>query len=218
MRTVKLALSFLLTLLAGSGLYLAWLNIAVTRLENTLYEQAMGGQARTPLWAQACVQARRLAAAASWDAATLDLAGRIFLQQSEMESESPRLKIAALREAKGYLDRATNLRPTWPYTRLNLARVEFELDANGPWPDRLQQAFALNLRGNALSVDLLKFRRRLGLHLTGDLARQAEANFSSALREAPEEMVHAAIDLGRREWACAQPVNAQVKTLCISYR
>jgi hypothetical protein len=217
MRSVKIALTGLLAVLASSGIYLAWLSIASTRLENTLYEQS-SGNADLGLWASAPAQARRLASVASWDPTILDLAGRVFLQQSDIEIESPRLKIAALREAKVYLERSATLRPTWPYTRLNLARVEFELDANGPWEQHLQRALALNLRGNALSVDLLRFRRRLGLHLTGEIARQVEANFATALSDAPEEMVRAAVDLGRREWACAQPVNASVKKFCVYIR
>jgi hypothetical protein len=217
LRTLKIVLSILFALLGGSGVYLAWLSIAVARLENTLYEQA-NEPTGSVLWGQACAQARRLARIANWDPATLDLAGRVFLQQSELETESPRLKISALREAKNYLEHSSQLRPTWPYTRLNLARIEFELDANGPWAARLDKALALNLRGNALALDLLRFRRRLGLHLTGELARQVEANFSSALRDAPEEMVRAATDLGRREWACAEPINTNVKTLCANMR
>ena len=213
---LKCLLSAGLAALASAGMYVAWLSVATSRLENLLYAQA-NGALEPSRWSQAPVQARALAHAAGWDAATLDLAGRVFLLDAE-SAPTPKASIQALREAQGYLERAALQRPTWPYTRLNLARVAFALDAHGPWEGQLKQALALNLRGTFLQIDLLKFRRQLGLRLTGELARAVEQNFAQALQDAPYEMVHAAVDLGRKEWACATPLNNEVKALCAASR
>ena len=209
---MKLLISLALALLAVGGLYVGWLSVATSRLENLLYAQA-NGQLESGRWQESQVQASRLANAAGWDAATLDLAGRVFLLNAE-SATTPKANIQALRKAQSYLERAAVLRPTWPYTRLNLARVAFALDVHGAWDVQLKQALALNLRGTLLQIDLLKLRRQLGLRLTGELARAVEQNFVQALQDAPYEMVHAAIDLGRKEWACATPISSQVKALC----
>ena len=212
----KVLLSVALAVLASAGLYVAWLGLATSRLENLLYAQANGALEPTR-WSEACAQASALANAAGWDAATLDLVGRVFLLDAEL-AVTPKANIQSLRKAQGYLERAALQRPTWPYTRLNLARVAFALDAHGSWEAQLKHALALNLRGTFLQIDLLKFRRQLGLRLTGELARAVEENFVQALREAPYEMVRAAVDLGRKEWACATPINSEVKTQCAAYR
>ena len=209
---LKYVLSVALAVLASAGLYVAWLGVATSRLENLLYAQANGALEPTR-WSEALVQASALADAASWDAATLDLVGRVFLLDAESQT-TPKANIEALRKAQGYLERSALQRPTWPYTRLNLARVAFALDAHGQWEAQLKHALALNLRGTFLQIDLLKFRRQLGLRLTGELARAVEQNFVQALRDAPHEMIRAAVDLGRKEWACATPINSQVKALC----
>lgn len=212
----KVLLSVALAVLASAGLYVAWLGLATSRLENLLYAQANGALEPTR-WSEACAQASALANAAGWDAATLDLVGRVFLLDAEL-AVTPKANIQSLRKAQGYLERAALQRPTWPYTRLNLARVAFALDAHGSWEAQLKHALALNLRGTFLQIDLLKFRRQLGLRLTGELARAVEENFVQALREAPYEMVRAAVDLGRKEWACATPINSEVKAQCAAYR
>ena len=213
-RTLKYLISVAFALLASAGLYVAWLSVATSRLENLLYAQA-SGELESRRWNEVRSQASALANAAGWDAATLDLAGRVFLLDAELAS-TPKTNIQALRKAQGYLERAAVQRPTWPYTRLNLARVAFALDAHGSWQEQLKHALSLNLRGTFLQIDLLKFRRQLGLRLTGQLARAVEQNFVQALQDAPDEMVRAAVDLGRKEWACAQPVNRRVKVLCVN--
>ena len=215
-RALKYLLSVALALLASAGLYIAWLSVATSRLENLLYAQA-SGELESGRWNQARLQASALANAASWDAATLDLVGRVFLLDAE-STATPKANIQALRKAQDFLERSAAQRPTWPYTRLNLARVAFALDAHGPWEAQLKQALALNLRGTFLQIDLLKFRRKLGLRLTGELARAVEQNFAQALQDAPDEMVRAAIDLGRKEWACATPVSSRVRELCAANR
>lgn len=213
-RALKFLLSLALAILASAGLYVAWLSVATSRLENLLYAQA-SGELDSRRWNEAKLQASALANAAGWDAATLDLAGRVFLLDAESAS-TPQVNIQALRKAQGYLERAALQRPTWPYTRLNLARVVFALDVHGGWEKQLEHALALNLRGTFLQIDLLKFRRQLGLRLTGQLARAVEQNFVQALQDAPDEMVRAAVDLGRKEWACATPINRRVKLLCVN--
>ncbi len=214
--TLKFLLSSVLAVLASAGLYLAWLSVATTRLENLLYEQAYG-HLEPKLWSNARLQAGTLANAASWDASTLDLAGRIYLLDSEFAT-TPKATINALRNAQRYLENAAKLRPSWPYTRLNLARVAFELDAHGPWQAQLEQALKLNLRGTFLQIDLLKFRRKLGLRLNGELARAVEQSFSQALQDSPDEMVRAALNLGRKEWACATPNNEEIEKICMNIR
>lgn len=213
---LKLLASTAFALLASAGLYVAWLSVATSRLESLLYAQ-QSGELEARLWSAAKVQASVLANAAGWDAATLDLAGRVFVLEAETAA-TPKAKIQALRKAQSYLERAAIQRPTWPYTRLNLARVAFALDAHGSWQAELKHALSLNLRGTFLQIDLLKFRRQLGLRLTGELARAVEQNFVQALQDAPYEMVRAAVDLGRKEWACATPINSYVKTLCANTR
>lgn len=213
---VKLLFSLALAMLASVGLYIAWLSVATLRLENVLYERA-NGNLELLRWNEALLQAEVLADAASWDGATLDLVGRVFLLDAE-SAVTPKANIQALRKAQGYLQRAAALRPSWPYTRLNLARVAFALDANGPWESQLRHALALNLRGTFLQIDLLKFRRQLGLRLGGELARAVEQSFTQGLRDAPDEMVRAAVNLGRKEWACATPINRQVQALCVTNR
>lgn len=213
-RALNYLLSVALALLASAGLYVAWLSVATSRLENMLYAQA-NGELESSRWNQARLQASALAKAASWDAATLDLVGRVFLLDAE-STTTPKANIQALRKAQGYLERSAFQRPTWPYTRLNLARVAFALDAHGPWEAQLKHALALNLRGTFLQIDLLKFRRQLGLRLSGELARAVEQNFVQALLDAPDEMVRAAIDLGRKEWACAAPISSRVQELCVA--
>ena len=213
---VKLLFSLALAMLASVGLYIAWLSVATLRLENVLYERA-NGNLELLRWNEALLQAEVLADAASWDGATLDLVGRVFLSDAE-SAVTPKANIQALRKAQGYLQRAAALRPSWPYTRLNLARVAFALDANGPWESQLRHALALNLRGTFLQIDLLKFRRQLGLRLGGELARAVEQSFTQGLRDAPDEMVRAAVNLGRKEWACATPINRQVQALCVTNR
>ena len=213
---VKIFFSLALAILASAGLYIAWLSVATLRLENVLYERA-NGTLELLRWDEALVQADMLADVASWDGATLDLVGRVFLLDAE-SAATPKANIQALRKAQGYLERAAVLRPSWPYTRLNLARVAFALDANGQWESQLRQALALNLRGTFLQIDLLKFRRQLGLRLGGDLARAVEQSFTQGLRDAPHEMVRAAVNIGRKEWACATPINPQVRTLCLASR
>ena len=202
--------------MASAGLYVAWLSVATSRLEKVLYEQA-SGVVDSRRWSEARTQASVLANAAAWDGATLDLAGRVFLLDAE-SAATPKTNIQALRKAQDYLEQAARQRPTWPYTRLNLARVAFALDAHGSWKAQLEQALSLNLRGTFLQIDLLKFRRQLGLRLNGELARAVERNFEQALRDAPDEMVRAAVDLGRKEWACATPISRDVKALCAANR
>ncbi len=209
---LKSVFSLAIAALAIAGIYLAWLSVATTRLENLLYAKA-NDELEPSRWEQAQLQASALANAASWDAATLDLVGRVFLLDAESQT-TPKANIQALRKAQSYLERAAAQRPTWPYTRLNLARVAFALDVHGPWEIELKHALALNLRGNFLQIDLLKFRRQLGLRLNGELARAVEQNFVQALEDAPDEMVRAAVDLGRKEWACATPINRHVKAVC----
>ena len=209
---VKYLLSLAFAVLAAAGLYVAWLGVETSRLENVLYART-NGALESESWSEAVVQASALADVAGWDAATLDLAGRVFLLDAEL-ALTPKASIQALRKAQGYFVRAAAQRPTWPYTRLNLARVVFELDPYGPWEIELNHALALNLRGTFLQIDLLRFRRQLGLRLTGDLARAVEHSFEQALRETPGEMVGAAIELRHKEWACATPINRQVKAFC----
>jgi hypothetical protein len=215
-RVQKYLVSVALAMLAIAGLYVASLSVATSRLENLLYAQA-DSQSVGPSWNDARSQASALANAASWDGAALDLAGRVYLLDAEF-ARTPKENIQALRKAQSYLESAAKLRPSWPYTRLNLARVAFALDAHGPWQAHLKHALALNLRGTFLQLDLLKFRRQLGLRLTGELARAVEQSFAQGLVDAPDEMVRAAVDLGRKEWACATPINSQVKTLCAAAR
>ena len=214
--SLKYLVSTVLAILASAGLYLAWLSVATTRLENLLYAQAYEHLEPTH-WSSAPLQASALANAASWDAATLDLAGRVFLLDAEF-ANTPKRNIYSLRKAQRYFENAAKLRPSWPYTRLNLARVTFALDAHGPWEAQLEQALKLNLRGTFLQIDLLKFRRQLGLHLNGELARAVEQSFSQALQDSPDEMVRAALNLGRKEWACATPNNEEIKRICMSTR
>ncbi len=209
---VKYLLSLAFAVLAAAGFYVAWLGVETSRLENVLYART-NGALESESWSEAVVQASALADVAGWDAATLDLAGRVFLLDAEL-ALTPKASIQALRKAQGYFVRAAAQRPTWPYTRLNLARVVFELDPYGPWEIELNHALALNLRGTFLQIDLLRFRRQLGLRLTGDLARAVEHSFEQALRETPGEMVGAAIELRHKEWACATPINRQVKAFC----
>ncbi len=215
-RVLKYLVSVALAMLASIGLYVAWLSVATSRLENLLYTQA-NSESVEPSWSDARSQASALAHAASWDGATLELAGRVYLLDAELAG-TPKENIQALRKAQGYLESAAKLRPSWPYTRLNLARVAFALDAHGPWQAQLRQALALNLRGTFLQIDLLKFRRQLGLRLNGELARAVEQSFIQALNDAPDEMVRAAVDLGRKEWACARPINRDIKALCAATR
>ena len=209
---VKYLLSLAFAVLAAAGMYVAWLGIATSRLENVLYTRT-NGELESGRWAEAVQQAGTLADAAGWDAATLDLAGRVFLLDAQF-APTPKVNVQILRKAQSYFERAVAQRPSWPYTRLNLARVLFELDPYGSWEAELKYALALNLRGTFLQIDLLRFRRQLGLRLTGDLARAVEDSFEQALQESPGEMVGAAIDLRRKEWACATPINSQVKAFC----
>jgi hypothetical protein len=214
---VKLALSLILSGFALAGIYLAWLSVAVGNLENALNnlsEATVESAQQRTLWLASATRARDVAALATWDPAVQDLTGRLWLFGAEHFAGTPKESVAKLRIAKLYLERAALLRPTWPYTRLNLARVEFALDARGVWKMRLQEALASNLRGTFLQIDLMRFRKRLGTHLSGDLAREVERNFDQALRDAPEEMIRAARSIGRREWACAQPIDKLVKDMC----
>ena len=213
---VKLLFSLALAVLASVALYIAWLSVATLRLENVLYERA-NGNLELLRWNEALRQAEVLADVASWDGGTLDLVGRVFLLDAE-SAVTPKANVKALRKARGFLERSAVLRPSWPYTRLNLARVAFALDVNGPWKSQLRHALALNLRGTFLQIDLLKFRRQLGLRLGGDLARAVEQSFAQGLRDAPDEMVRAAVNLGRKEWACATPIDRHVQTLCLTSR
>ncbi len=209
---MKYLFSLVFAVLAAAGLYVAWLGVATARLENVLYTRT-NGELESGRWDEAVLQASVLADAAGWDAATLDLAGRVYLLDAEF-APTPKANIQALRKAQGYFVRAAAQRPSWPYTRLNLARVIFELDPYGPWEVELKHALDLNLRGTFLQIDLLRFRRQLGLRLTGDLARAVERSFEQALQETPGELVGAAVDLRRKEWACATPINRQVKAFC----
>ncbi len=215
-RALKYLLSMAFAVLASAGLYIAWLAVATSRLENVLYART-NGELDSERWNDAISQAEALANVAGWDATTLDLVGRVFLLDAEFAT-TPKANVQTLRKAQGYLERAAAQRPTWPYTRLNLARAIFELDPYGPWEVELKHALDLNLRGTFLQIDLLRFRRQLGLHLTGELARAVEQNFVQALQETPGEMVGAAVELDRKEWACANPINRQVKAFCASSR
>jgi hypothetical protein len=213
----KLILSLILAGFAATGIYLAWLSIAVSNLENALNHLTEASVESTQMatrWRLSATRAREVAARARWDAAVQDLSGRIWLYGADRFSATPRETVENLRVAKQYLERAATLRPTWPYTKLNLARVEFALDAHGVWKTRLQEALASNLRGTFLQIDLMRFRKQLGVRLSGDLARAVEQNFDQALRDAPEEMIRAARSIGRREWACAQPIDQFVKDIC----
>jgi hypothetical protein len=213
----KLLISLVLAVFASAGIYLAWLSVAVSNLENalnSLTEASVESTEMATRWLLSAARARQVARLAHWDPAVQDLSGRICLFGAERFGATPKETVAHLRLAKQYLERAALLRPTWPYTKLNLARVEYALDAHGIWKTRLQEALASNLRGTFLQIDLMRFRKQLGVRLSGDLARAVEQNFDQALRDAPEEMIRAARSIGRREWACAQPIDQIVKEIC----
>jgi hypothetical protein len=198
--------------LAGAGVFITWLSLAVTDAERALDRLAVEGSNAD--WVVAATKLQRVAALSTWDASVQDLAARTWLLGAEKYAQTPSLSISRLRSARSYMRRAVTLRPNWPYSWLNLARIEFGLDRRGVWQTTLQRALSLNLRGTFLQLDLLRFRLQLGSHLNGELARAVEASLARGVLDEPFPMIRAAFEIGRPEWACASPQNSEIKRFC----
>lgn len=212
---IKYVISVVLAALIASGLYIAYLGASSEGLEIDLYALTeQGADARIDDWEALTRRSQRLSELAWFDGAIQDLNARVWFFGAEYLPMAPKTQIATLRKARSGFLSAIELRPRWPYSWLNLARVEYGLDARGNWPVVLEKALKLNLRGTFLQMDLMRFRKKLGLRLNGELARAVEASLAKGLADDPEAMVRQAVSLGRREWACASPVNAQVQKFC----
>jgi hypothetical protein len=212
---LKLALTAGLVLLALSGFYLAWLNVASERAENELSRLLGHTQLERANWVALNERTQSLVKFAAWDPAVQDLTARVW--HLGAQNTTPRESVRCLRQARIHFQNAIRLRPHWPYSWLNLARVEHALNANGNWPEVLAKALALNLRGQFLQTDLARFRLQLGLKLQGELARSVEANFAQALKDNPWEMVGVAVKLNRPEWACAELKTPEIAASCTYY-
>ena len=211
----KLFLSSILAALVAAGIFIAYLGVSSESIEAELYALAeFGVDANVEDWQALSQRSQRLSQLAGFDGASQDLNARVWFFGAEYLPMTPKMQIEALRKAREGFLKAIKLRPRWPYTWLNLARVEFALDARGNWEDVLATALRLNLRGTFLQMDLMRFRKKLGLRLNGELARAVEVSLDQGFADDPDAMVREAIRIGRREWACATPVNSQVQKFC----
>lgn len=214
----KIVLSAILAILAAAGCFMAYLSIVSESIENELYAfTERGAQTGVEQWQALTQRSAHLSQLSKFDGATQDLNARVWFFGAEYLSMSPKMQIEALRNARTGFQSAVQLRPLWPYSWLNLARVEFALDARGNWEQVLAKALQLNLRGAFLQMDLMRFRKKLGLRLSGELARAVEASLDQGFADDPDTMVREAIRIGRREWACASPVTSQVQKFCEAF-
>lgn len=214
-KLAKYVFSMILAVLIAAGVFAAYLGASSEGLEIDLYAlSTQGADASIDDWQALAQRSQRLSELAWFDGAAQDLNARVWFFGAEYLSMSPKIQIQTLRKARAGFLSAIKLRPRWPYSWLNLARVEFALDARSDWPAVLDQAIKLNLRGTFLQMDLMRFRKQLGLKLNGELARAVEASLAQGIADEPDTMVREAIRIGRREWACATPVNSQVQKFC----
>lgn len=211
---LKWALSAVLAACIAAGFFIAYLGSRSEVIEFELYDLSQPGAATSEKWQALAERAQRLSRLAPFDGAIQDLNARVWFFGAEYVATSPKAQVQALRKAREGFLAAIRLRPRWPYSWLNLARVEFALDARSDWQSVLSKALVLNLRGAFLQMDLMRFRKKLGLRLNGELARAVEASLAQGMIDNPDILVREAVRLGRREWACAAPITPQVQNIC----
>jgi hypothetical protein len=208
----KISLLISLSLCALAGAYIASIGARTRAIERD-FNALQDGIFAASVWPELAARADSLAAFAPWDFDPHDLRGRVYFYGAAVLSvDLPRQSIQRFRQAQGSFERAAQLRPTWAYTQLNLARVQFALDVNGPWQNHLWQMLASGPRDLFLQMDLMRFRKDLGQRLQGDLAKAVEASQQLTAQAHPYLMVRLAAKLNRLEWVCANqvPIGRQV--------
>jgi hypothetical protein len=214
---VKISILIILLTCAFFGTYVAYIG-AKTRAIERDFNAMQDGKLSVSAWPELSLRADRLAAMADWDFDSQDLRGRVYFYGAvAVGVDAPQQLIRRLRHARDSFQRASQLKPSWAYTHLNLARTEFALDVNGPWPQHLQSMLDSGARDLFLQMDLMRFRKDLNERLSGELQEKISAAQQLGIASHPYEMVRLAAELDRLAWACNLK-SAEVQRMCALYQ
>jgi hypothetical protein len=143
-----------------------------------------------------------------WEAATVldgnwsNLRGRSALLGADFIASTPKEKNTWLRRARDAFVRARERKPSFPHAWLNAARVQFELDRNGPWREYLLAAIDRGVRAPSLQRDLLLLRISLGERVDAELAQRLDQSLALALRDGQLELIPLAMSGQRGDIIC----------------
>jgi hypothetical protein len=121
-------------------------------------------------------------------------------------STTPAARIGALRAARDALHFALARRPSWPYTWLLLAQVEYALEPRGQdAPIALGTALDLGVRGMLLQRQLLELRLEAARWLPEALQERAQQALRLGIRDHGSDLaMHLRLGQGMA-WVCADP-------------
>jgi hypothetical protein len=131
-----------------------------------------------------------------------NLRGRSALLGADFIATTPKEKNTWLRLARDAFARARERKPSVAHAWLNGARVQFELDRNGPWRDYLIAALERGVRAPSLQRDLLLLRISLGERVDAELAKRLDHSLGLALRDGQLELIPLAVNGQRGDIIC----------------